>query len=67
MSGRPSIEIRESIETLKDLMKAQKTILNQNKVQALYLLKSQQALTVRKTAELLNKGETTRRSLVENV
>ena len=59
MSGRPSIEIQESIETLKDLMKAQKTILNQNKVQALYLLKSKQALTVRKTAELLNKGETT--------
>ena len=59
MSGRPSIEIRESIETLKDLMKAQKKILNQNKVQALYLLKSKQTLTVRKTAKLLNKGETT--------
>ncbi len=59
MSGRPSIEIRESIEILKDLMKSQKTVLNQNKVQTLYLLKSQQALTVRKVSQLLNKGETT--------
>ncbi len=59
MSGRTSTEITESIETLKDLMKCQKTILNQNKVQALYLLKSKQVLTLRKIAENLNKGETT--------
>ena len=59
MSGRPKIDIVESSETLKKLMKYQKTSLGYSKVLSLYLLKSNQAKTVREIAHLLGKGETT--------
>jgi len=39
MSGRPQIEIKESVKELRVLLKQQKTALNHAKVQALYLLK----------------------------
>jgi hypothetical protein len=39
MLGVPKIEIAESVETLKSLMKQQKTVLNHAKVQSLYFLK----------------------------
>ena len=59
MPGRPKIDIVESVETLKKLMKAQKKALGYNKVQSLYLLKSNKVKTVREVADLLGKGETT--------
>ncbi len=59
MSGRPHIDIIESPEILQKLMKVQKTILEYNKVQSLYLLKSEKVKTVREIAQVLSKGETT--------
>lgn len=59
MAGRPKIEISESLETLINLMKFQKKVLNHSKVQSLYLIKSKQAKTVREVAEILSKGEAT--------
>ncbi len=59
MPGRPKIDIMESVETLKKLMKAQTTILGYNKVHSLYLLQSNKAETVREIASLLGKGEAT--------
>ena len=41
MSGVPKIEVRESIEELKLLMKQHKTGLGYAKVQSLYLLKAE--------------------------
>jgi hypothetical protein len=46
MSGVSKITITESAETLKSLMKRQKTALNYAKLQTLYLLKIQAAETV---------------------
>ena len=57
MVGRPKIEIVESVERLQELLKQQKKVLNYNKVLTLYLLKSEQAKTVRGVANLLGKGE----------
>ncbi|NEP40436.1 MAG: IS630 family transposase [Okeania sp. SIO2H7] len=59
MSGRPKIEIIESVETLKSLMKKQKRILEHNKILTLYLLKSGEQKTVRGVARNLGRGETT--------
>lgn len=59
MSGRPKIEIIESVETLKSLMKKQNRILEYNKVLTLYLLKSGEQKTVRGVARNLGRGETT--------
>lgn len=59
MSGLPKIEIVESSEQLKSLMKQQKTGLNYAKVQALYLLKIQAAETVRFLAILMGRSEST--------
>jgi len=59
MSGRPKIEITESAEELKSLLKKQKTALNYAKLQALYLLKIQAVETVRYLAVLMGRGEST--------
>ena len=59
MAGRPEIEIVESLENLKMLLKQQRRILEYNKVLTLYLLKSKQAITVREVAKFLGKGEAT--------
>ncbi|NBD14710.1 MAG: hypothetical protein GVY04_00780 [Cyanobacteria bacterium] len=59
MSGRPKIEITESAEELKSLLKKQKTALNYAKIQALYLLKIQAVETVRYLAVLMGRGEST--------
>jgi transposase len=59
MSGRPNIEITESLEQLTELMKSQKKVLNHSKIHALYLIKSKQVETVREIAKILSKGETT--------
>ncbi|NEP43419.1 MAG: helix-turn-helix domain-containing protein [Okeania sp. SIO2H7] len=59
MSGRPRIEIIESVEILTNLMKKQKRVLEYNKVLTLFLLKSGEQITVRGVARNLGKGETT--------
>jgi len=59
MSGRPKIEITQSVELLKELMKKQNRTLEYCKVLALYLLKSEREKTVRGVAQSLGKGEAT--------
>ena len=59
MSGIPKIEIAESVETLKSLMKKQKTALNHAKVQSLYLLKINLAETMRYLAVIMGRSEST--------
>ena len=59
MSGVPKIQIAESVETLKSLMKKQKTALNHAKVQSLYLLKINVAETVRYLAVIMGRSEST--------
>ena len=59
MSGVPKIAIAESVETLKSLMKQQKTALGYAKVQALYLIKIQAVETVRYLAVIVGRSEPT--------
>jgi transposase len=59
MSGRPQIEIKESVEELRVLLKQQKTALNHAKVQALYLLKIEATETVRYLAVMMGRSEST--------
>ena len=59
MSGVPKIEIFESVETLKSLLKQQKTALNFAKVLAVYLIKIQAVETVRYLAVIIGRSETT--------
>lgn len=59
MSGRPHIEIRESVEELRSLLKRQKTALGHAKVQAIYLLKIQATETVRYLSVIMGRSEST--------
>ena len=59
MSGRPKIEIRESVKELRTLLKQQKTALNYAKVQALYLLKIEATETIRYLAVMMGRSEST--------
>lgn len=59
MTGLPKIEIIESVENLKDLMKQQKTGLGYGKIQAIYLLKIKAVETVRHLAVIVGRGEAT--------
>ena len=59
MSRVSKIEIRESAETLKKLIKKQKSGLNYAKLQVLYLLKIQATKTVRYLAILVGRSEST--------
>jgi hypothetical protein len=59
MSGVSKVKITESVETLKSLMKQQKTALNHAKVQSLYLLKINVAETVRYLAVMMSRSEST--------
>ncbi len=59
MSGRPHIEITESVESLREILKQQKRILASNKVQMLYLFQSKQVRTVREVSAVLGKSEAT--------
>ena len=65
MSGVPKIEITESVEDLKSLMKKPKTGLGYAKVQSLYLLKINAVETVRHLAVIIGRGESLARSLAE--
>ncbi|MGV2827550.1 hypothetical protein [Myxosarcina sp. GI1(2024)] len=59
MSGVPKIEIAESVEELKLLMKRQKTGLGYAKVQSLYLLKIKVVENVNYLAVIIGRGEST--------
>ncbi len=59
MSGVPKIEVRESIEELKLLMKQQKTGLGYAKVQSLYLLKIRVVENINYLAVIIGRGEST--------
>ncbi len=59
MSGVPKIEVTESVEELRELMKQQKSGLSYAKVQALYLWKIGAADTVRYIAVLVGREEST--------
>jgi transposase len=59
MSGIPKIEIQESAEELRELMKKQKNSLEFAKLQTLYLFKINAAETVRYMAVLIGRGEST--------
>jgi transposase len=59
MSGISKIKIKESIETLKSLLNEQKTSESFQKVQVLYLLKSQQVNTITEVAEIVGKHRVT--------
>jgi hypothetical protein len=55
----PEIDIVESVEDLKELMKQQKSSLAYAKVQSLYFLKMGEVETVRHLAVLMGRGERT--------
>lgn len=59
MSGVPKIEIHESAEELKMLMKQQKTGLGYAKVQSLYLLKIKVVENINYLAVIIGRGEST--------
>lgn len=59
MTGIPQIEITETAETLREVMKQQKAGLGFAKVQALYLLKIGVAETVRYIAVIVGREEST--------
>ena len=59
MSGVPKIEIAESVEELKLLMKQQKSGLGFAKVQSLYLLKIKVVENVNYLAVIIGRGEST--------
>jgi transposase len=59
MSGVPKIEVRESIEELKLLMKQQKTGLGYAKVQSIYLLKIRVVENINYLAVIIGRGEST--------
>jgi transposase len=59
MAGVYRIEIEESLETLKKLLKEQKTGSGKERVQVLYLLKSQKAKTVQEAAALIGRNRVT--------
>jgi transposase len=59
MAGVYQIEIVESAEDLKKLLGQQKTASGKERVQLLYLLKSQQAKTVQEAARMLGRHRVT--------
>jgi transposase len=59
MSGVVKIDIIESVEVLKTLLVAQKTVFGKERVQALYLLKTKQVETVQHLATILGRNRVT--------
>jgi len=59
MPGRVKLNINESAETLKTLLKQQKTATGKERVQALYLLKTKQVETVQHLALVLGRNRVT--------
>ncbi|WP_017294391.1 helix-turn-helix domain-containing protein [Geminocystis herdmanii] len=59
MAGVSQVKIIESIEQLKTLLSEQKTSDNFQKIQVLYLLKSQQVKTITEVASIIGKHRVT--------
>ena len=59
MAGVTKIEIKESVEELRALLRQQKTASGKERIQALYLLKTQQVKTVQHLAMMLGRGRIT--------
>lgn len=59
MAGVYKLEIQESEDDLKQLLRQQKTASDKERVHLLYLLKSQQAATVQQAAEILGRHRAT--------
>lgn len=59
MAGVYKLEITESVEDLKQLLRSQKSGSDKERIQLLYLLKSEQAQTVQAAAELLGRHRVT--------
>ncbi len=59
MAGVYKLDIQESEDELKQLLKAQKTAQGKERVQLLYLLKTTQAATVQSAAQLLGRHRVT--------
>ena len=59
MAGVYKLDIAESTEELKQLLRLQKNASDKERVQLLYLLKSEQAKTVQAAAELLGRHRVT--------
>ena len=53
MAGVYKLEISESEEELKEMLRKQKTASDKERVQVLYLLKSKQAETIQNAAQLV--------------
>ncbi|MBD1996594.1 helix-turn-helix domain-containing protein, partial [Leptolyngbya sp. FACHB-541] len=56
MAGVYKLEISESEEDLKGLLREQKTASGKERIQLLYLLKSRQAATIQQAAQLLGRN-----------
>lgn len=59
MAGVTKLEIKETVEELRQLLRKQKTGSNKERIQALYLLKMRQVKTVQHLAEVLGRGRIT--------
>lgn len=59
MAGVYKLDITESAADLKQLLRTQKTASDKERIQLLYLLKSEQATTVQAAAELLGRHRVT--------
>jgi hypothetical protein len=59
MAAVYKLEIAESVEDLKQLLRSQKSASDKERIQLLYLLKSEQAQTVQVAAELLGRHRVT--------
>ncbi|OKH45534.1 transposase [Calothrix sp. HK-06] len=59
MSRVIKLEINETLEELLELLRKQKTVSGKERVQALYLLKTQQVKTVQHLAAVLGRGRVT--------
>lgn len=59
MAGVYKLDIRESLEDLKALLRSQKTASDKERVQLLYLLKSEQVQTIAQAASLLGRNRVT--------
>lgn len=59
MAGVYKLDIAESVEDLKQLLRSQKSASDRERIQLLYLLKSEQAKTVQAAAALLGRHRVT--------
>ncbi|NEO86566.1 MAG: helix-turn-helix domain-containing protein, partial [Spirulina sp. SIO3F2] len=59
MTGVYRLEIKESVEELKGLLRRQKTGAEKERIQWLYLLKSEQAQTMEQVAQMLGRHRVT--------